>query len=85
MSELRRTYQPVEKVVVGPVGGPRVPENKAKTLRKWRIRPPNRRHDRARGRFSTRCYLLGTRVNRTKIAGTHASDLRTHTAVIIQH
>jgi hypothetical protein len=32
-----------------------------------------------------RILLLGTSVNRTKIAGTHASDLRTHTAVIIQH
>jgi hypothetical protein len=34
--------QPVEKVVVGPVGGSREPENKAKTLRKQRIQPLNR-------------------------------------------
>src|SRR5215208_3684611 len=39
---LLRIPQPVEKVVVGPVGSSREPENKSKTLRKRRIRPPNR-------------------------------------------
>jgi hypothetical protein len=34
---LRRTTEPVEKVCVGPVGGPGEPENKAKTLQKRRI------------------------------------------------
>src|SRR5215207_8676258 len=37
--QLRGTPQPVEKVVVGPVGSPKEPENKSKTLRKQRIRP----------------------------------------------
>ena len=31
--------RPVEKVVVGSVGSPREPENKAKTLRKHRVQP----------------------------------------------
>jgi hypothetical protein len=35
--EVRRRLQPVEKVMVGPVGGPREPENEAETLRKRRI------------------------------------------------
>src|SRR5919107_6173821 len=57
MLELRRTPQPVEKVVVGPIGGPREPENKAETLPKRRIRPPNRAPERARRSFSTGCPL----------------------------
>src|SRR5215207_5258840 len=57
--QLRGTPQPVEKVVVGPVGSPKEPENKSKTLRKQRIRPPNRGHNRARRSFSTRWGILG--------------------------
>jgi hypothetical protein len=53
-NEVLRILQPVEKVVVGPVGSPREPENKSKTLRKRRIRLPNRGHKRARRSFSTR-------------------------------
>jgi hypothetical protein len=57
-NEVLRILQPVEKVVVGPVGSPREPENKSKTLRKRRIRPPNRRNKRARWSFSTRWSIL---------------------------
>jgi hypothetical protein len=45
--------QPVEKVVVGQVGSPREPENKAKTLQKRRIQPLNRGQKGARRSFST--------------------------------
>jgi hypothetical protein len=34
-----KTIQAVEKVVVGPVGGPKEAPNKAKTLRKRRFQP----------------------------------------------
>jgi hypothetical protein len=37
--EVRRISQPVEKVVVDPVGGPGEPENKARTLQERRIQP----------------------------------------------
>ena len=37
--ELRRIPQPVEKVDVGPVGGPKELQNKAKTLRIHRFQP----------------------------------------------
>src|SRR5215204_2616860 len=50
---VRRRGQPVEKVGIGPVGGPREPQNKAETLRKRCIRPLNRRQKRARRGFST--------------------------------
>jgi hypothetical protein len=53
--ELRVDGQPVEKVGVGPVCGPREPENKSKTLQKRRIRPPNREQKSARRSFSTGC------------------------------
>jgi hypothetical protein len=53
LGELRRIPQPVEKVGVGPVGGTREPENKAKTLQKQRIQSLNRGHKRARRGFST--------------------------------
>src|SRR5215218_3973146 len=61
--EVRRIYQPVEKVGVGPVGGTTEPENKAKTLHIRRIQPLNRGHKRARRGFSTGCPLPGTSVN----------------------
>ena len=51
--EFRRRGQPVEKVVVGQVGSPREPENKAKTLQKRRIQPLNRGQKGARRSFST--------------------------------
>src|SRR5829696_8947972 len=35
---VRRRSQPVEKVGVGPVGGPREPENRSETIQKRRIR-----------------------------------------------
>src|SRR5215203_916693 len=50
--------QPVEKVGVGQVGGPGGPENKAKTLQKRRIRPPNLEQNRARRGFSTGWSIL---------------------------
>jgi hypothetical protein len=46
--------QRVEKVVVGPVGGPKELENKAKTLRERRFQPLNRGQKRVRRSFSTR-------------------------------
>ena len=46
--------QPVEKVVVGPVGGPKEARNKGKTLRKRRFQPLVQRLKRARRSFSTR-------------------------------
>jgi hypothetical protein len=46
---------------------------------------PNFRELRKAENQLRRTYLLGTSVNRTKMASTHSSDLRTHTAVIIQH
>src|SRR5215208_603930 len=50
----------VEKVGVGPVGGPREPEIKTNTLRKRRIRPLSRGQKRAQRGFSTGCRLLGS-------------------------
>ena len=61
---LRRILQPVEKVDVGPVGGPREAQNKAKTLQKRRFQPLVQRLKRARWSFSTGCLLLRTSVNR---------------------
>src|SRR3712207_8218010 len=58
--ELRRTPQAVEKVVVGPVGGPKDAQNKVKTLQKRRIQPLNQRLKRARRSFSTRWGILGS-------------------------
>jgi hypothetical protein len=49
--ELLRITQPVEKLVVGPVGGPRGSENETKTLPKRRIRPPSRAEKGARRVF----------------------------------
>jgi hypothetical protein len=37
-----RTHQAVEKVIVSPVGGPKVARNKAKTLRNGVFQPLNR-------------------------------------------
>src|SRR5215212_8206580 len=64
-TRVRRRGQPVEKVVVGPVGSPRESENKSKTLRIRRIRPPNRRYKRARRSFSTRWGILRTSPKRS--------------------
>jgi hypothetical protein len=50
---LRGRSQPVEKLVVGLVGGPREPEYKAKTLQKRRIWSPARAQKRPRRGFST--------------------------------
>jgi hypothetical protein len=55
-----RVYQRVEKVDVGPVGGPKEARNKAKILQKRRFLPLNRGQKRARRSFSTRCYVLGS-------------------------
>jgi hypothetical protein len=41
VSDAVGTSQPVEKVVVGPVGGSKEARNKAKTLRKRRFQPLN--------------------------------------------
>ena len=52
-----KTIQPVEKVDVGLVGGPKEARNKAKTLRKRRFQPLVQRLKRARRSFSTRWTL----------------------------
>jgi hypothetical protein len=57
--KVRGRGQPVEKVVVGPVGGPKGARNKAKTLRKRRFQPPLQRLKRAQRSFSTRWGVLG--------------------------
>jgi hypothetical protein len=59
-----RTLQCVEKVVVGPVSGPKEARTKAKTLQKRRFQPLNQEHKRARRGFSTRWLPLGSWVNR---------------------
>jgi hypothetical protein len=61
---LPRTLQAVEKVIVSPVGGPKVAGNKAKTLRKGVFQPLNRGQKGARRSFSIRWLLPGTLVNR---------------------
>ncbi len=66
---LPRIHEPVEKVVVGPAGGPKVVRNKAETLRKRRFQPLVQRQKRARRSFSTRCHLPGTSVNKGKKEG----------------
>jgi hypothetical protein len=58
--------QAVEKVIVSPVGGPKVARNKAKTLRNGAFQPLNRGLKGARRSFSTRCSLPRTLVNRDK-------------------
>src|SRR5215207_5078565 len=65
----------VEKVGVGPVGGPREPENKAKTLRKRRIQPLNRGQKRARRGFSTGWLLPGSPVDKGRDSGVTSSPL----------
>jgi hypothetical protein len=57
-SGVRGRGQRVEKVGVSPVGDPREPENKAKTLQERRIWPLNRGQKRARRGFSTRWVVL---------------------------
>jgi hypothetical protein len=47
-------WDTVEKVVVGPVGGPKDAQNKVKTLRKRRFQPLNQGLKRAQRSFSTR-------------------------------
>jgi hypothetical protein len=49
--ELLRRPQRVEKVVIGPVGGPKELENKAKTLQKRRFQPLNRGRRERKGVF----------------------------------
>jgi hypothetical protein len=48
---LPRTLQAVEKVIVSPVGGPKVAGNKAKTLRKGVFQPLNRGAERSAKEF----------------------------------
>jgi hypothetical protein len=48
-----KTQQPVEKVVVGPVGSPKHSRTQAKTLQNRGFKPLNRGKKRARGSFST--------------------------------
>src|SRR3712207_5153509 len=59
-ARIPKTNQPVEKVVVGPVGGPKEARNKAKTLRKRRFQPLLQTLKRARRSFSTRWIVLDT-------------------------
>ena len=54
MGDGPKTPEPVEKVVVGPAGGPKVVRNKVETLRKRRFQPLVQRLKRARRSFSTR-------------------------------
>jgi hypothetical protein len=53
-------WNTVEKVVVGPVGSPREPENKAKTLPKRRIQPLNRGRRERKGVFQQAVAFLLT-------------------------
>src|SRR5215216_6949032 len=55
-----QTFEPVEKVVVGPVGSPKHPKTQAKTLQNRRFKPLNRGQKRARGSFSTSCFVYET-------------------------
>jgi hypothetical protein len=55
-----RRGQPVEKVVVGPVGSPKHPRTQAKTLQNRGFKPLNRGKKRARGSFSTGWGVLGS-------------------------
>src|SRR5215218_5842958 len=71
--------QPVEKVVVGPVGSPREPENTSKTLRKRRIRPPNR------GAQESATEFFNTLGNSQKFAGTEFSENHVPLVVSIAH
>jgi hypothetical protein len=73
--EFPRTPQPVEKVVVGPVGSPKEARNKAKTLRKRRFQLLVRGLKRARRSFSTRWPLLGSSVNALRSLATREGDL----------
>src|SRR5215207_8256377 len=52
--------QLVEKVVVGPVGGPKHPRTQAKTLQYRGLNPLNRGQKRAHGSFSTSWGVLGS-------------------------
>jgi hypothetical protein len=58
--EVRGRGQPVEKVVVGPVGSPKHPRTQAKTLQNRGFKPLNRGQKRARGSFSTGWAVLGS-------------------------
>jgi hypothetical protein len=55
-----KTVQAVEKVVVGPAGGPIEARNKAKTLQKRRFQPLVQRLKRALRSFSTRWVVFDT-------------------------
>src|ERR671933_155770 len=59
ITELPRTTQAVEKVVVGPVSGPKEARKKAKTLRKRHFQSSNRGAKSAQRSFSTRWCGLG--------------------------
>src|SRR5215203_1341295 len=52
-TRVRGRGQPVEKVVVGPVGGPKEARNQPKTLQRRRFQRLNRGQNRARRSFST--------------------------------
>ena len=58
-----KTNQRVEKVYVGPVGGPKGARNKVKTLRKRRFQPLVQTLKRARRCFSTRWFVFDTVIN----------------------
>src|SRR5215212_1206812 len=55
---VRGRGQPVEKVVVGPVGGPKEARNQSKTLQRRRFQRLNRGQNRARRSFSTGWGIL---------------------------
>src|SRR5918994_7801156 len=69
LGDVRRRTQPVEKVDVGPTGGPKEPRNKVKTLRIHRFQPSNQGLKLARRCYSTRWPIPRTRVNKCKRKG----------------
>jgi hypothetical protein len=62
VSTVPKRNQPVEKVAVGPVGGPKEARNKAKILRKRRFQPLVQTLKRARRSFSTRWVVFETQL-----------------------
>src|SRR5215216_1912121 len=67
-----QTFEPVEKVVVGPVGSPKHPKTQAKTLQNRRFKPLNRGQKRARGSFSTSCNVFVTGQSRARDSNFYA-------------
>ena len=57
-----KTFQRVEKVVVGPIASPKHLKTQAKTLQNRGFRPLNEGQKRVRGGFSTRWFLFDSHI-----------------------